>query len=119
VTSALFWLLALIFAANVILAGYHTGVEAHFWKGPTACTGSIAGAQSAANLVHQLATVKLANCEVVQLRIFGLSLANWNFLVSAALAVLAARAALVRSRSENAPDGLCGAGGGSAPATSR
>ncbi|MGO9768409.1 MAG: disulfide bond formation protein B [Roseiarcus sp.] len=99
-TRALFWLLALIFAANVILAGYHSGVEAHFWKGPTACTGSIAGTQSAASLVDQLATVKLVNCEVVQLRIFGLSLANWNVLVSAALAALAARAALLRDWSE-------------------
>ena len=95
-TRALFWLLALIFAANVVLAVYHSGVEARFWKGPTACTGSIAGPKSAASLLDQLATVKVVNCDVVQLRVFGLSLANWNALISGALAMLAARAALAR-----------------------
>ncbi len=95
---ALFALLALIFAANVVLAAYHSGVEAHLWRGPTACTGSFAGAKSAANLLDQLATVKVVNCDVVQLRVFGLSLANWNVLLSGALAMLAARAALVARR---------------------
>jgi disulfide bond formation protein DsbB len=95
-TALVFWLLAAMFAANVVLAGYHSGVEAHLWRGPTACTGSIAGPQSAASLLEQLATVKVVNCDVVQLRVFGLSLANWNVLISAALAALAARAALTR-----------------------
>jgi disulfide bond formation protein DsbB len=95
-TRALFWLLALIFAANVVLAAYHSGIEAHLWPGPTACTGSIAGAESAGSLLDQLAKVKVVNCDVVQLRVFGLSLANWNVLVSGALTILSARAALAR-----------------------
>ncbi|MGD0641595.1 MAG: disulfide bond formation protein B [Roseiarcus sp.] len=96
-TRALFWLLALVFAANVVLAGYHSGVELHLWQGPTACTGSIEGSKSAGSLLDQLATVKVVNCDVVQLRIFGLSFANWNVFVSAALSGLAARAALARA----------------------
>jgi disulfide bond formation protein DsbB len=95
-TRAIFWLVALIFAANVVLAAYHSGVEAHLWQGPTPCTGSIAGSESGESLLDQLATVKVVNCDVVQLRIFGLSLANWNVLVSGALALFAARAALAR-----------------------
>jgi disulfide bond formation protein DsbB len=94
--GALFWLLALIFAANVVLAAYHSGVEMRLWQGPTACTGAIDGSESAGSLLDQLATVKVVKCDVVQLRIFGLSLANWNVLLSAALAALAARAALAR-----------------------
>jgi disulfide bond formation protein DsbB len=93
---AIFWLVALIFAANVVLASYHSGVEAHIWRGPTACTGSIAGAASGQSLLDQLATVKVVDCDVVQLRIFGLSLANWNVLVSGAVSLFAARAALSR-----------------------
>jgi disulfide bond formation protein DsbB len=93
-TRALFWLLALIFAVSVVQAAYHSGVEAHLWRGPTACTGSYAGAAGGASLLEQLKTVKVVNCDVVQLRVFGLSLANWNVLVSAALAALAARAAV-------------------------
>jgi disulfide bond formation protein DsbB len=98
-TRAIFWLVALIFAANVVLAIYHSGIEAHLWRGPTACTGSIAGAASGESLLDQLTTakvVKVVNCDVVALRIFGLSLANWNVLVSGAVSLFAARAALTR-----------------------
>jgi disulfide bond formation protein DsbB len=84
--------LALIFAANAILAGYHSGVEAGLWPGPTACTGSLAD-QPKGNLLEQLQTIKVVRCDAVSLRVFGLSLANWNILISAALAALAARAA--------------------------
>jgi disulfide bond formation protein DsbB len=34
-------------------------------------------------------------CDEVQIRIFGLSLANWNVVISAALAALATRAAVI------------------------
>jgi disulfide bond formation protein DsbB len=93
--GALFWLLALIFAANAVLAVYHSGVEARLWQGPTACTGAL-GATEGGSLLDQLKTVKVVRCDAVQLRVFGLTLANWNILISAALAALAARAALTR-----------------------
>lgn len=95
VLRALFALLALIFAANVVLAVYHSGVEAQLWQGPTACTGAI-GATGGASLLDQLASVKVVRCDAVALRVFGLTLANWNVLISGALAALAARAALAR-----------------------
>ena len=83
--------LALIFAANTILAVYHSGVEAGLWQGPTACTGAMAGPAKASDLLEQLQTIKVVRCDAVSLRVFGLSLANWNVLISAALAALAAR----------------------------
>lgn len=83
---------ALIFAANFVLAIYHSGVEAKLWQGPTACTGAMAEPSSAADLLKQLETVKVVRCDAVNLRVFGLSLANWNIFISAALAALAARA---------------------------
>jgi disulfide bond formation protein DsbB len=92
---AIFWLIALIFAANVVLAIYHSGVEAKLWEGPTACTGSI-GATGGGNLLDQLAKVKVVRCDEVQLRVFGLTLANWNIVISAALTALATRAGLSR-----------------------
>jgi disulfide bond formation protein DsbB len=93
--TALFWLLALIFAANLVLAIYHSGVEAQLWKGPTACAGAV-GATAGGNLLEQLATVKVVRCDAVQLRVFGLTLANWNVLISAILGTLGARAGLAR-----------------------
>jgi disulfide bond formation protein DsbB len=43
-----------------------------------------------------LETVKVVRCDEVSLRVFGLSLANWNILISAAIAALAARAIPMR-----------------------
>ncbi len=85
-----FALLAAIFLYNAGLAVYHSGVEAKYWAGPTACTGTAAEPGNADDLLKQLQTVRVVRCDEVSLRVFGLSLANWNILISAALAGLAA-----------------------------
>jgi disulfide bond formation protein DsbB len=95
--TAGFALLTAIFLYNAGLAVYHSGVEAKFWTGPTACTGGPL-APSGGDLLQQLETVKVVRCDEVSLRVFGLSLANWNIFISAALAALAAACALRRSR---------------------
>jgi disulfide bond formation protein DsbB len=87
--------LALIFAANAGLAIYHSGVEWRLWNGPDDCTGSIAAAPNVADFAKQLQHIKVVRCDEVQIRIFGLSLANWNVVISAALAALATRAAMI------------------------
>jgi disulfide bond formation protein DsbB len=88
-----FALLALVFAANAVLAAYHAGVEYHWWPGPTACTGGLTGSLNVNDLVNSLNSVKVVRCDEVQLRIAGLSLAGWNVVASAVLAVYAAVAA--------------------------
>ena len=88
-----FALIALIFLANVALAFYHVGVEEHWWPGPTACTGSLSGPLDVNDLAKALSTVRVVNCDVVQLRILGLSLAGWDVVASAVLAIYAALAA--------------------------
>jgi disulfide bond formation protein DsbB len=88
-----FALLALVFAANAVLAAYHAGVEYHWWAGPTACTGGLTGSLDVNDLVNSLNSVKVVRCDEVQLRIAGLSLAGWNVLASAVLAAYAALAA--------------------------
>jgi disulfide bond formation protein DsbB len=91
-TRAGFALLALVFAASTVLAAYHVGVEQHWWAGPTACTGG-PGSLDVNDLVKALDSVKVVRCDEVQLRIAGLSLAGWNVVASAILAVYAALAA--------------------------
>jgi disulfide bond formation protein DsbB len=88
--------LALIFAANAILGAYHAGVEWRFWPGPSGCTGVISGPANVADLMKDLQHAKVVACDEVQLRILGLSLAGWNALISAALAALAVRGALIK-----------------------
>ena len=41
------------------------------------------------DFLHQLQTQKVVRCDAVAIRIFGLSLAGWNALISAALAIIA------------------------------
>ena len=88
-----FALLTLVFAANAALAAYHVGVEYHWWPGPTACTGGLTGSLNVNDLVNTLNSVKVVRCDEAQLRIAGLSLAGWNVVASAVLAVYAAVAA--------------------------
>ncbi len=90
---ALFVILALIFLANLWLAFYHVGVEQHWWPGPTACTGSLSGPVDVNDLMKSLNSARVVNCDEVQLRILGLSLAGWDAVVSAALALYAGLAA--------------------------
>jgi disulfide bond formation protein DsbB len=87
-----FALLALVFAANAVLAAYHVGVEYHWWQGPSACTAG-QGSLDINDLVKALDSVRVVRCDEVQLRIVGLSLAGWNVLASVLLAVYAALAA--------------------------
>jgi disulfide bond formation protein DsbB len=90
-----FALLTAIFVYNAGLAIYHSGVEAHLWQGPTACTGAALPA-SGGDLLQQLQTVKVVRCDDVGLRVFGLTLANYNIAISALLALLAAASAVRR-----------------------
>ena len=69
-----------------------------FWPGPKECTGPLDHARSVDDFLKQLQSVKVVRCDEVQIRIIGLSLANWNVLISAALAAIATRAALMRDR---------------------
>jgi disulfide bond formation protein DsbB len=80
--------IALVFAANIALAVYHSGVEMKLWQGPTACTG--AALSGGGDLLAEIEKVKVVRCDDVGLRVFGLTLANWNVFISVALSGLAA-----------------------------
>jgi disulfide bond formation protein DsbB len=88
--------LALIFAVNAGLGIYHSGVEWALWKGPEDCAGVVAAAPKVADFLNQLQHIKVVRCDEVQIRVLGLSLANWNVVISAALAALAGRTAMLR-----------------------
>jgi disulfide bond formation protein DsbB len=88
-------LCALLFAAGTVLAFYHVGVEQHWFAGPTACTGSVNGATSIEALKAQLLARQPVNCDAPAWRLFGVSLAGWNLLASALIAIFCV-AALAR-----------------------
>jgi disulfide bond formation protein DsbB len=84
--------LALIFAASAVFGAYHSGVEWGFWQGPTDCTGPLDHAATMGDFLTQLKTVKVVRCDAVAIRIFGLSLAGWNAVISAVLTGLSIKA---------------------------
>jgi disulfide bond formation protein DsbB len=91
--AVVFFLTGLAFIANAVLGGYHAGVEWHFWPGPGACTGVQQLSTSAGDLMNALAKTRVVRCDEAAWRMFGISLAGWNALASALIAVLALRAA--------------------------
>jgi len=87
-------LLAAIFFASAIFGVYHAGVELKFWAGPTDCTGSYTKPSSMEEFIRQAQNTHIVRCDEVALRVFGLSLAAWNALISLGLSFVAAFGAL-------------------------
>ena len=83
---------ASVFTAAVLtsaaIGAYHTGVERHWWPGPSTCTsGSIANI-SAKDLLAQIQAAPVIKCDQVAWQMMGLSMASWNMLFSLALMAL-------------------------------
>jgi disulfide bond formation protein DsbB len=89
---ALVAITALLVATSGVLGVYHAGVEWHWWPGPTSCTGSAYRFQGALDL-----TAPTVRCDAAAWRLFGLSLAGYNALISLGFAA-GAFALLARSK---------------------
>ena len=78
------------FVAEAGLAIYHTGVERHWWLGPQSCSGG--GELPTAfdpNAVFEGASGRApAACNEIPWDLFGLSMANYNVAIAAAMAAL-------------------------------
>jgi disulfide bond formation protein DsbB len=57
--------------------------------GPTACSGGIALDGSPSALLDQLLAAPVIRCDEVPWSLFGLSMANWNMLISLGMAMTA------------------------------
>jgi disulfide bond formation protein DsbB len=88
-----FLLMALLFAGNAALSIYHSAVEWKILAGPSDCSGALSSARSMDDFMRQLQTIKVVRCDEPTLWVLGLTLANWNVVIAAALAVLASIAA--------------------------
>lgn len=82
ITAVMLW--------NTGLSAYHAGVEWKFWPGPADCSGPINSLGSAGNLLKQLQSIRIVRCDEAAWRLFGLSLAGYDVLVSLFLAGVAA-----------------------------
>jgi disulfide bond formation protein DsbB len=75
-------LIGIVFLAAAWLGLHHVGVEQHWWAGPSACTGGASGAQTIEQLRAFLHGQQTVMCDVVTWRLFGVSMATYNFMVS-------------------------------------
>lgn len=93
---ALIAIVGVLFLVGTGLAAYHAGVEWKFWPGPSDCTATATRALSTGTLLENLNDVSLVRCDEAAWRLFGISLAGWNFVISLPLAILSLGAALRR-----------------------
>ena len=86
VSSLLMTAAAITFVVGAGLAVQHIGVEEHWWK--STCGGG--GKTSIAELLASVGKRPIVPCDEKRPFLFGLTLTNFNLLISVALAALAA-----------------------------
>jgi disulfide bond formation protein DsbB len=64
-------------AISGVIGVYHAGVEWHVWAGPQACTGGPFQLSGALDL-----NARVVMCDVAAWRLFGISMAGYNALIS-------------------------------------
>ncbi len=79
---------ALAMLAGAGIALYHTGIERHWWAGPSSCTSAPVGGLDPDRLLERIMAAPLVRCDEVAWSFLGLSMASWNGLASLALAGL-------------------------------
>ena len=90
------FLLFAVFATGAITAGFHAGGELKWWELPALCSagGDVPDLESLTSLALGTGpAVRIAMCDAVTWSFLGLSMAGWNALISAALAVFSLLAA--------------------------
>jgi disulfide bond formation protein DsbB len=83
------YLLALVLMVSAGMGVYHAGVEWGFWQGPTSCAASAPSSAPIGNILESLGKVRAVPCNEAAWRLFGISLAGYNALISAAAAIIA------------------------------
>ena len=78
-------LAGLAIAVSGLVGGFHAGVEYGWWEGLTACTNNAA---TGGDPLEAVLNAPLVRCDVAPWRLFGISLAGWNFLFSGAAAAV-------------------------------
>lgn len=75
---------------NTGLSAYHAGVEWKFWPGPTDCSGPINPIGTTTDLMKSLQNIRVVRCDEAAWRLFGISLAGYDVIVSFVLVLAAA-----------------------------
>jgi disulfide bond formation protein DsbB len=71
--------LSFTWLASAIAGLYHFGIEMNFWSGPDDCSSNIDFSKDILTYLLNKSPIK---CDEIMFKIFGLSLAGWNALLS-------------------------------------
>lgn len=83
------WLGALAALATAGIGGFHAGVELGWWEGLQSCSGGSIAGISTSDLLNPSADVgAVVRCDAIAWQMFGLSMAGWNMVISALLALV-------------------------------
>tara|TARA_B100000945_G_scaffold286716_1_gene257805 strand:+ start:638 stop:1102 length:465 start_codon:yes stop_codon:yes gene_type:complete len=80
------YLLLIIFIVSIFLSGYHAGIENNIFNEYSGCSVDNLNLTNKTELLNSLKN-SLPNCKDVNFRIFGLSLATLNFVISIIITV--------------------------------
>ena len=69
----------ILWLSSFIAGLYHFGIEMNFWTGPDGCSSNIDFSKDTLTYLLNKSPIK---CDEVMFKIFGLSLAGWNALIS-------------------------------------
>jgi disulfide bond formation protein DsbB len=75
-------LCALAWLAGLGIAVFHSGVERHWWPGTEQCALRPMTDGAVLSLREQLLQTPVARCDQISWTLFGLSMTNWNVLLS-------------------------------------
>lgn len=75
-------LCSLFLLSNVILAGYHVGVEKKIFRGPTTCSdqSNLNEISDVNQLMDKISKTKAVKCDTPSFVFLGLSMAAWNLI---------------------------------------
>jgi disulfide bond formation protein DsbB len=85
---AILALMGVAFIVGAALAGFHVGVEQHWWQGFTSCTSQM-DFSDPAKLLEQIQHAPRARCDDIAWSFLGISMAGYNFVMSLILAGIA------------------------------
>lgn len=73
-------IISIVLFCNAIFAGWHAGIEWDLWRGLSTCNSSAIFDNN--NLIETLKEGSVPVCDDASIRIFGISLAGYNFIIS-------------------------------------
>ena len=69
------------------IAGFHVGVEQHWWDGPSTCSATSDMPNGLADLKATIMSAPLVRCDEIAWSLFGISMAGYNAVMSFVLGV--------------------------------